>query len=185
MWWNPGLWSGGGVRVGVFGDLMEHKAQCSLWHSKASSVSPPFKPLGMTHLLRCYITHHALRAPAALPMKDSSFMVNFTISVTTEAHQWSTQSFQSPFSVMAQLMASLRRRVYLVSGQRHGFPVHKEDVSICCTVTTDNLLLRSLLYGAPVMLVRAWASQGLQRADALEWNRRDATHTTLHTIWRW
>lgn len=42
----------------------------------------------------------------------------------------------------------------LVSGQCHGFPVHKEDVSTCNRVTTENLLFRRVLYGAPVMLHR-------------------------------
>lgn len=42
--------------------------------------------------------------------------------------------------------------VSLVSGQCHGFPVHKEDVSTCNRVTTDNLLFRSLIYGAHGML---------------------------------
>lgn len=51
--------------VRVLGDLMKHKAQCSLWHFKAPSVSPQFKPLGMTHVWQCYITHHALKAPTA------------------------------------------------------------------------------------------------------------------------
>lgn len=46
-------------------------------------------------------------------MKDSPFMVNFTISVTTEAHQWSTSSFRGLQSVTAQLMTFPRRRPYL------------------------------------------------------------------------
>lgn len=50
---------------------MKHKAQCSLWYFKAPSVSPPFKPQGITHLWQSYITHHALKASAAPPWKTA------------------------------------------------------------------------------------------------------------------
>lgn len=42
-----------------------------LWHFKAPSVSLLFKPLGMTHLWQCYITHNALKALAAQPWKTA------------------------------------------------------------------------------------------------------------------
>lgn len=105
IWWNPGL-----VDRGVGGDTrnsVEHKAQFCVT-SKPPSVSLLFKPLGMTHLWQCYITHNALKAPAAPPGKtDSSFTVNFTISLTTEAHQRPTRCFHGSQPVTAQLKISL------------------------------------------------------------------------------
>lgn len=63
---NPGL--GDGVSWRGYAEL--GGAQCPiLWHFKAPSVSPLFKPLGMTHLWQCYITDNALKAPAALAWK--------------------------------------------------------------------------------------------------------------------
>lgn len=66
IWWSPGL----GDHVCWRGYAKLGTAQSPiLWHFKAPSVSLLFKPLGMTHLWQCYITHNALKAPAALPWK--------------------------------------------------------------------------------------------------------------------
>lgn len=102
---------GGGV-MGVLGNLREHKAQCSLWHFKAPSVSPPFKPLGMTHLWQRYITHHSLKAAVILPWKTAlSWLILLSL---WQRRQTSDQHhiFNSPCSVMAQMIVFLRRRMY-------------------------------------------------------------------------
>lgn len=122
--------------MGVLGNLMEHKAQCSLWHFKAPSVSPPFKPLGMTHLWQCYITHYGLKAPAILLWKA--------------AHSWLIlQSLRSTLVINTKFPWPPCSAVCtLVSGQCHSFPVHKEDVS-CSRVTTDNSLFSCVFYEGP------------------------------------
>jgi len=56
---------------GCDGSFWGTQSLCSLWHFKARCVSPPFKPLGMTHLWQCYIIRHALKAPATLPWKTA------------------------------------------------------------------------------------------------------------------
>lgn len=85
---------------------MEHKAQCSLWHFKAplciSTSSAPGKDTFVT------VLHHT-RCPkgCCCCMKETSFMVNLTLSVKPEAHQWSTRRFQSSAFVAAPLMTPL------------------------------------------------------------------------------
>lgn len=60
--------------------------QCSLWHFKALSVSPAFKASWNDTFLT--VLHHTPcpEGSCCTAMKDSSFMVNFTMCATTEAH---------------------------------------------------------------------------------------------------
>lgn len=68
IWWSPGL----GDHVRWWGYTELGTAQSPVfWHIKAPSVSLLFKPLRMTHLWHCYITHNALKAPAAQPWKTA------------------------------------------------------------------------------------------------------------------
>lgn len=127
------MWVGGDRRNSV-----EHKAQfCGT--SKPPLYLSLFKPLGMTHLWQCYITHNALKAPAAPPGKtDSSFMVNFTISVTMEAHQRDVSMVRSPSQNSWRSSCGVERAP-LVSGVCRSFLEHKDHVFTCCCFTTNNL----------------------------------------------
>lgn len=66
IWWSPGL--GDHVCWRGYAELGAAQSPV-LCHFKAPSVFLLFKPLGMTHLWQCYITHNALKAPAAQPWK--------------------------------------------------------------------------------------------------------------------
>lgn len=148
-----------------------------------SPLCVSFKPLGMTHLWQCYITHHALRAPAAPPWKTAHSWLILLLLWQRKHTSDQQEVFHSPRSVTAQLMTSPRRRgVPLVSGQCHGFHVHKEDVSTRCRVTTDNLLFRSVFYGAPVMLKPELHRACRVLAHRNGMARNDMTHSMLHTI---
>lgn len=84
------LWGGHGGKF--WGMLI--KAQCSVFFVtlQTSLLMCTFSGLG-----NCTFTTmlHQTTCPAgccSTPVKDSSFMINFTVSLTTEAHQWTTRS---------------------------------------------------------------------------------------------
>lgn len=159
--------------MGVLGDLMEHKAQCSLLTLQSPLCISTIEAPGNDTFVA--VLHHTPcpEGSCRTPMKDGSFMVNFTISVTAEAHQRSTRRSHSPTLCKGTVdEPPCGTGCIWVSGQCHGFPAHKGDVSTHCRVTTDNLLFRGALLCGSCDAGYSWSfSQGLQSPDALGWER--------------
>lgn len=139
IWWNPGL--GGNVSWRGYAELSG--AQCPvLWHFKAPSVSLLFKPLGMTHLWQCYITHNALKAPAALPWKTAhSWLI--LLSLWQRKHT----SDQRDVSMVHGLLRHSRwspcgvEHAPLVIGLCHSFLGQKDNVLTCyCLITQKPIM---------------------------------------------